>query len=417
MRLFGILLIVANLLAGGAFVYFATQDWKGRQTINAAGLRHLLLLQGLPLEPAAGASSDPDEIPFVVELGGGESTKTISKKLLESYFQANTAAAPAAPAASDPTAPARPLTVSLTTGATAVADQIAEVKRVQALIKAELAKDSIPTETKIALLKGWLLLQAETPELRNTYLALIAPTDANGAAKGADQVRADTAKLEELLDARFTAVINKPQVSDGPASAADAATADREKLDKSAAWKAGGTLDETERRMRLAHLLVHLDPDPVWQKRVSVVVGLRRYVKAIAAQVGRFKDMIAAVEIHIPGDQATFIKHETQLREQATQSAERARVIAEERAKLVEQKTKDDDAVSRQRTQLKELSDQLAKIKAEVDELLVRQSGIEKQLFEVQRVVGLTLEEVYRLEELLTDIERERFGLPPRPKP
>lgn len=416
MRLFGILLIVANLLAGGAFVYLATQDWKGRQTINAAGLRHLLLLQGLPLE-GAGASSDPDEVPFVVELGGGESTKTISKKLLESYFQANTAAAPAAPATTDPAAPAPAATVSLTTGATPVADQIAEVKRVQALIKAELAKDSVPTEAKVALLKGWLLLQAENTSTRTAYQALISPNDANGAPKSPDQVKADAAKLEELLDARFTAVINKPQVADGPAASADAATADKEKLEKSIAWKAGGALDETERRARLAHLLVHLDPDPVWQKRVAVVVGLRRYVKAISAQVARFKDMIDYVDSHIPGDQATFIKHETQLREQATQSAERARVIAEERAKLVEQKTKDDDAVSRQRTQLKELSDLLAKIKAEVDELLVRQSGIEKQLFEVQREVGLTLEEVYRLEELLTDVERERFGLPPRPKP
>ena len=52
MRLFGILLIVVNLLAGAGFVYLATQDWKGRQEINAAGLRHVLLLQGLPLEGA-----------------------------------------------------------------------------------------------------------------------------------------------------------------------------------------------------------------------------------------------------------------------------------------------------------------------------------------------------------------------------
>src|SRR4029077_8023870 len=99
MRLFGILLIVANLIAGGAFVYLATQDWKGRQTITAAGLRHLLVLQGLPLEPAPGGETllpdkegEPQETPFVMELGGGESTKTISKKLLESYFEAATAA-------------------------------------------------------------------------------------------------------------------------------------------------------------------------------------------------------------------------------------------------------------------------------------------------------------------------------------
>ena len=48
-----------------------------------------------------------------------------------------------------------------------------------------------------------------------------------------------------------------------------------------------------------------------------------------------------------------------------------------------------------------------------MDELLVRQSGIEKQLYEIQREVGLTLEDVYRLEELLARTERERYGIPP----
>jgi septal ring factor EnvC (AmiA/AmiB activator) len=131
----------------------------------------------------------------------------------------------------------------------------------------------------------------------------------------------------------------------------------------------------------------------------------------------RFADMIRHVELGIPGDQAAFVKQETVLREKATQNAERSRAIAEERAKLVEQKTKTDDAVNRRRTQLKDLTDQLTKVKNEVDELLVRQTGIEKQLFEIQREVGLTLEDVYRLEALLDATERERFGLPPRAKP
>ena len=468
MRLFGILLIVANLIAGGAFVYLATQDWKGRQTINAAGLRHLLLLQGLPLE-GSDFSAD-DETPFVMNLGGGESTKTISKKLLETYFRDNTAAAPAAPATG--TDPAAPAPVSLTQGASVVTNQLAEVKRVQGVCKAELAKDGLTPDAKIALLRVWLLLQAETIDLRNLYLDLIAPTDASGQAKSADQRKADAAKLEELLDARFNAVINKPDGAQSvpPAELPDLTTladdlkkrqtemsgllaeeervekggmkADeklraaiqtkrediqkaqkdlgaasalgRSKLEQVASQRASGTPDEGERRLKLAHLLVHLDPDPVWQKRVSVIVGLRRYVKAISAQVGRFKDMVEYIEAHIPGDQARFLKHETQLREQATQSGDRARVIAEEKAKLVEQKTKEDDSVNRQRTQLKELTDLLNKIKAEVDESLVRQAGIEKQLFEIQREVGLTLEEVYRLEELLDATQRERLGLPPR---
>ena len=38
MSLFGKILLVVNLLAAGGFVYLATQDWKGRQTITRRGL-------------------------------------------------------------------------------------------------------------------------------------------------------------------------------------------------------------------------------------------------------------------------------------------------------------------------------------------------------------------------------------------
>ncbi len=89
MRLFGILLIVVILLAGGGYVYLGVQDYKGRQQINAAGLRHLLVLQGLPLEGEDFAAED--ETPFRIEMAGGESTKTVSKKLLENYFKENAA--------------------------------------------------------------------------------------------------------------------------------------------------------------------------------------------------------------------------------------------------------------------------------------------------------------------------------------
>lgn len=429
MRLFGILLIVVNLLAGAGFVYLATQDWKGRQEINAAGLRHVLLLQGLPLEGAE--FNADDETPFVVPMAGGESTKTVSKKLLESYFRAN---APVAGGA-DATAPAGKASLADTA---AVTNQLAEVKRLQAVIKAELAKAATPAE-KLALLRGWLVNQAENYDTRVKYQT------------------ADAAALEAALEARFAAVLNPPQ-SAGAAAAAlpdlpkfdpkelradlkdlqdrkapyekieekmkeingkqteyDAkAKQYKDQLDQGGVQRTALTLDETERRVVLAHLLVHLDQDPVWQKRVVVVVGLRRYVRAVTLQVQRIADMTAHVELGIPKDQAAFVTQETVLREKAAQNAERARAVAEEKAQAVVLKNAADDAVGRRRTQLKDLTDQLTKVKNEVDELLVRQTGIEQQLFEIQREVGLTLEDVYRLEALLDRAERSRFGLPPR---
>lgn len=123
------------------------------------------------------------------------------------------------------------------------------------------------------------------------------------------------------------------------------------------------------------------------------------------------------VDLPIAADQATFHQNQIFLINEARQKGERARATAYERAKLVEQKTAADSDVSRRQTQLDDLKAQLQKVRTEVDELLVRQTGIEKQLYEIQREVGLTLEEVYRLEALLIDVERERYALPPRTRP
>ncbi len=422
MRLFGILLIVFNLLGGAGFVYLATQDWKGRQTISAAGLRHLLLLKGLPLEPAAGAPdsgfSPDDETPFIFEMTGGESTRTISKKLLESYFQTNAAATAGAGAGAQPAGAVR---VSLAAGAPVVTNQVAEAKRVWGLIQGELDKHAAAPVEQMALLKGWLLFQAETYTLRQQYQTLLAPATATGQPKSAQQLKADADKLKSILATRFNAVLNKPQPAASPLdknAPADRKAeveklSDKDKLARSDEWHYGTAKDDEERRQLLTHLLVHLDTDAAWQKRVMAIVGIRRYVEAISAQVQRFAYMIQDVQRLIPEDQAGFERHITQLRTQAVQNAERARAIADVRAALTEQKTAQDDAVSRRATQLKDLTALLNRIKGEVDELLVRQTGIEKQLYEAQREVALTLEEVYRLESLLTAVERERYGLPP----
>lgn len=399
MRLFGILLIIVNLLAAGGFVYLATQNWSGRQKITAAGLKHVLVLQGLPYDGADGLSAD-DETPFVVTMAGGENTTTISRKLLEGYFTATTSA-PAADSTSK---------VQLA-GQTPVTSIVAEVKRVQGLVKGELAKEALGTPEKLELYRFWLLPQAENVNVRTAYLALLSDRDANGAPK-ADR-KPDLDELEKQLDARFAAALSVAKLADLPvAPPADKAAA-LDALKQIAEWKSAGAQDQLDRETRAAHLLVHLDGDAMWQKRVAAIVGLKRYGKVIAAQALRFADMTKHVDGGLPGEQAAFVAHEAQLRDIATRNSDRARLLAAERLKLEEQKAAADDAVNRRRTQLNELTALYAKVKGEVDDLLVRQSGIEKQLFEVQREVALTLDEVYRLEQLLVEKERERSGMLP----
>lgn len=410
MSLLGKLLLVVNLLAAAGFVYLATQNWKGRQTITAAGLRTQLLITGLPLddERIADRKYEEDEVPFVFREGpGGVPTETISKKILDVYFQAG-------PGGDGSTAG------SLAGGA--VTSQIAEAKRVRAKIEENLKAAPGPAE-KVALLKEWLLWQAETYDERLEYQALIE-------ARNADE-------LEKRLLARFDGVIAAPKAADEEAkakvSAEDASDAAKlaDKLARTGESRVAA-LDEGERHAKLAHLLVHLDTDAAWQKRVMMVVGLRRYVTAVATQAQRFKEMTARVEKLIINDQGIdveitlpgggrakvlsgFFGQEAinaQIARDATERAAHQRLI---QAAWEKQKTEQDNRVAQRVTQLMALENQLRKVKAEVDELLARQAVVEAGLFEVQREVAITLDELYKLEAELYRRERERFGLPPGP--
>ena len=406
MRLFGILLILFILLAGGGYVYFATQDWKGRQQITAAGLRHLLLLQGLPLEGED--FNAEDETPFEVPMAGGESTKTVSKKLLENYFKDNTSVG-VAPGV-DPVPAAR---VSLATN-TPVISQSAEVKRVIGLLKVELGKATTPAQ-KIALVEGWLLLQAEMMTERVRYQLLISPTvqdsDKIDVPKTPEQLATDADELIHALDLKFYRVM--PKLYESPESALSPARWQALQKQTETGLQPPISTDDADRLTRLSHLLVHLDRDAAWQKRVVVIVGLRRYVQVLVAQFARFREMRDHVDLPIAADQATFQKNQDYLINEARQNVDRARATAAAKAKLVDQKTAADDAVSRRRTHLDDLKAQLQKVRPAVDSLLVQQGVVEQDLFKAQRLVALTLEDVYRLEALLIEVERERYGLSP----
>jgi hypothetical protein len=388
MSIFGKLLLVLSLLAAAGFAYLSVQDWKGRQTLTAAGLRHLILLQGLPLGGQPGdpeqMPTDPEaEVPFPgIVMPGGVPSETVSPELLKAYF----AAAGAAPAAADGQ-------VALA-GATPVPNQLAEVKRVYALVKAEVEKRD-GGAAKALVVTPLLLLQAETIEERANVLNL--------SAAGAGD------RLAALLYAKFDQVINARRLPD-LASIGDATADPKERRAKAEAIRAAGVKDEPEQRARVAHLLVHLDQGAAWQKRVLMVVGMRRYVKAVGDQTLRFREMAARVARATAADQAVFVEQYAQLRGLAIQRTQMARDIQETQARLEEQAKKDEAFVAQRETQLAELKNQLAALKAEVDQLLAKQTQVEVQLFTVQREVAGTLEDIYRLEAQLEKVERERYG-------
>jgi hypothetical protein len=421
MSLFGKLLLVVNLLGAGAFVYLATQDWKGRQTINAAGLRHLLLVSGLPLEGPADFAAD-DVTEFVVPGPGDVPTRTVSKKLLESYFQAAGSGGEALGSAAP------------------VPNQVAEARRVKKQIDDLLARTE-GDAAKQQLLRGWLQLQPETYDERVAILALAAP------GQSGDELKRAVEELQKRLAARFDAVINKPAVAftasgelPDPAAiqrtindlnlkiaANEDVEANRQAKEAKEAELAAALeklkarpaqvvdsrlvpLDTDERARKLAHLLVHLSTDAAWQKRVLVVIGLRQYVKVLGAQAKRFAEMSLRVEQQLIADQEAFLDEIRVLATRAEVATEEANRQAAIRAKWVAQALTDADLVAQRETQLKELKDQLVKIKTQVDAMLARQTAIESGLFEIQREVAITLDEIYKLEADLDARERKLAG-------
>lgn len=97
------------------------------------------------------------------------------------------------------------------------------------------------------------------------------------------------------------------------------------------------TKDEPERRARLAHLLIHLDPSAAWQKRVLMVVGVKRYARTVAVQAIRLGEMAARVRRLSDDEQNAFVARYAQLQEAATRQTQILRDLTDQEVRLQEQ--------------------------------------------------------------------------------
>lgn len=471
MRPLGYVLLVFNLLAAGAFVYFGVQDWRGRQEITASALRHIVLIRGVPFDGFQDdIPTDPEaEVPFLVEMSGGVPNTTVGPEFLKSYFKDASAGD----------------TKSVFASTDSVASQKGELKRVRARLKAAFDSPETTPAAKLKLLEQCLEYQPETylervvirrlvdakaipqlavlldlkfqqidakmlesadaalvPDAWNKLADSIAKLEADATKAEAEAAQLDKDAAEDrqqaaLADDDLLNVIAKKKtgplksrvrVPDNPEpelreTAArkplDAATKTRDarKLkDKAALLRAEAELlrpvptqGEGEMRARLAHLLVHLDTDAAWQKRVLMVVGLKQYIKTVGAQVLRFRQMADQVERLINQDQRDYDSQMSQYRGLAIQRTQMLMQIQAVRDRLVEQKAKDEVFRDQRKRQLSEIADQLAKVRNDVNVLLAEQTGIEKELYTLQRDIAVTLDDVYDLQEQLAEAEKLRF--------
>jgi len=152
------------------------------------------------------------------------------------------------------------------------------------------------------------------------------------------------------------------------------------------------------------------------------VVGIRNYVKAIQTSSRLLQVMAIQLEQYLHSDQQAYFDQingqpgtsdtaeRRGLRQDAEDKTSEANRQAALRRKWEDQFGRDTDLVAQRKTQLTDLQNQLTKVKTQVDTMLSQQTTIEAGLFEVQREVAITLDEVYQFEKELAERERKLAG-------
>jgi hypothetical protein len=428
MKPLGIVLLFINLLAAGAVAYLATQAWARRQEQNTAILKHELAIDGFPTE-SAGAKTLPAGDEDAVKVGGHD----VRAKVLKEHF------AGAARAGDFATLPAVPLSV------------VGEVEEMKKQIDIRLA--GLPNDlAKLAYLvgspaannpnrlePGLLSLLADDVDERMIYREWLAE-----AQKPQNQQPAPVPAAElfgyarAALDAKFDLALLKPDTNACDAyekakrearEARDRAFIAYQKADKGpgkldllnayseaqkAYWKAlaakSASLTDVDRRKRAAGLMLVLDPTPSGQKRTALLVGLRDYVAAVEDRTGRLVAMPSRYERQGESELESFsvvykekLATSRELDRMLQRQVDITRTFATQEklaAAQVQVRTKHrDDAQGR-------VSDLDAKVKAAA----AAQQTLEKEILNLQFLVGARFDELFQLEEQVFQAERQKAG-------
>jgi hypothetical protein len=390
MSLLGKILLVVNLLAAAGLAYLTAQSWAKRQEINGAAIQFELALAGLPVEEPKQAA-EGDSVPLKVLLPGGFETDTVTKKLLDKYFSG---------------------------AGTAVNSQLKEVKDALQKIEANVAAKGTDAEKLRDLCGGITADGGYAPGVLNRYADTFEEREAIrnlGLTRDPAAVANNLAQARARLQKKFDAALNPPAPNLAQADAAkleelkprlaDAAAADELR----AIYAAGGpgyARDESDRRSRIAQVLMLTDFSADAQKRVALIVGLRTYVKALNELTSRQEECTRRLERSFEIDQARFQDEYELLKRLAVEQDkllfQQQRVVAG----LKEQLASDNDSVNARQTQLQALEKDLGVVVADVAKLLQEQAAVEGALFNVQKKVGETLRGNFDLEAKLLSAEK-----------
>ncbi len=396
MSTLGKVLLFVNLLLAVGVMYLAAQDYAKRQDLNAAAVKYQFVIGGQSVEAIKDADvGEPAADQLIVNVTGPNKVPRnviVSKKMIEGLYTGadNTFAGSGVPNSQ----------VELVN---AVYTKLVQDVDAKANNSAAAVAELCGVLDRGTFLPGKLLNLADTYEERAAIrkLALVPP----------DQMAASLKDARDRLKRRFDGVTAAPdpeqperdrktmedlkaKIQANPNDPAPKA----QLAELSAAGPTGPTASDAERRMKIAQLLMQVNPSPDWQKKVAITVGLKTYQLAITEQTGRLEAMGALTRDARFSDQQNFDAEYEQLKSFALENSklvdQQDRVV-----KGLQETLATDEAVFNQRSaQLAALKTELATLTAEVSKKLEAQRAVEKSLFEVQREVGLTLRETGKLE-------------------
>ena len=358
MNKWGIGLTILNLLAAAGIAYLALDNRSKRNEINNAVVRHYLALNGLPLE---GAKADGDTVEMHVPTANGITVDHVSNANLKTYFDA-------APGGAQ-------------FGGGSVNTQIDEVNRVvQAVTN---AVNGMPTpKLKLDFLVGSF---ANLPGNRQSFTPGILVYLADNA--------------DEREAARDLAV---------PPTTGQKATKAMELFAAKAAAVTAPAADPV-RRARIAHFLMSLEPtSDDWQKRVAMVVGLRAYARALAAQDLALQEIASRVQRRIEDDQKAFVEQYQQLQNLSIQLSLVHSRAEETRSELDAQQQKDSQLLNEKQSQKAKVEKVHEDMVKAVAEQSAANAELEKAVHATQRTVGQLLDEILKLEAELDAAELQR---------
>jgi hypothetical protein len=395
MSTLGKVLLFVNVLLAFGVLFLASQDYAKRRELNTAALKHQIVFDGLAVEPIK-ELGELDAETMAVSVAGPNGITTalpVSKKVVDGVF---TGVDTAFGGSGTPKTQLDEVNAVYTKLSQTIDGMANDAARVAFLCGS--------IDAKGFLVPGLLMTLSDTFEERQAVRGLFYRVPQGQMAASAKEAR-------DRLKAKFDAVTQAPnpqrpedvrkQVEEikGKIAASPKDNKPKEELAKlSAGGPTGPTGSDQERRVKIAQLLMQLNPAPAWQKRVALTVGLRTYLLAITEQVSRIDAIATQTRDARFADQQN---HDVEYEQLASFALENSKLV-DQQTRVVEGLAKtlaDDQAIFDKRTtQLNNLKQELATLTAAVNAQLAAQKKVETDLFAVQREVGLTLRETGKLE-------------------